>query len=369
MTKILHMTPPDVKNGVYKYIFSHLPYFKQESYQFGFLTKAADELSQTKEYKEYGFKIHPLFATQRDNPKALEKVVSEVLEQYDVIHLHTSSWRGFMIEELAMKRKMRRVIVHSHNSGIDLADSEERERQIREHEAYRTQFSEKDATDFWACSHEAGRWLFGESINPNKIRYMPNAIDTRKFRYNEEVRKKLRIMLRIQDKYVIGCVGRYTYQKNQEFLIRILPELIKINSNICLICIGQGELKEEYMLLAEQLKIKDHILFLDWVDNVNEYLQAFDLFCLPSRFEGFPISIVEAQAAGLPCIVSSNVTPDIQITSLIKRIPLEKDIWIDTINNEIRKAENTRAGYDCVLWNKGYELSVSAEMLKETYDE
>lgn len=274
-----------------------------------------------------------------------------------------------MIEELAMKRKMRRVIVHSHNSGIDLADSEERERQIREHEAYKKQFSEKDATDFWACSHEAGRWLFGESINPNKIRYMPNAIDTRKFSYNEEIRKRLRITLGVQDKYAIGCVGRYTYQKNQEFLIRILPEIIKINSNICLICIGQGELKDEYMLLAEQLKIKDHILFLDWVDNVNEYLQAFDLFCLPSRFEGFPISIVEAQAAGLPCIVSSNVTPDIQITSLVKRIPLEKGIWIDTINNEIREAENTRAGYDCVLWNKGYELSVSAEMLKETYDE
>ena len=86
-------------------------------------------------------------------------------------------------------------------------------------------------------------------------------------------------------------------------------------------------------------------------------------------YEGLGIVGIEAQAAGLPCIVSSNVTPDIQITSLVNRIPLEKDIWIDTINNEIREAENTRAGYDCVLWNKGYELSVSAEMLKETYDE
>lgn len=368
--KILHMTPPDVKNGVYKYIFDHMQYLDHNKFEFGFLTRAAEELRQSEAYHRFAFRIHPFSTTQRDDPKGLETEVRNVLMQYDMIHLHTSSWRGFMIEEIAMKLGMERVIVHSHSTGIDVLDESERKKQMQEHFAYRERFSEKYATDFWACSHEAGEWLFGDSVTKEKILYLPNAIDTEKFAFVKNKRDAIRRELNIENCFVIGNVGRYTYQKNQEFLIRCVSKLKEKYPEIILICAGQGEQKNNYEKLIDELHLQKNVKLINWITNVEDYLLAFDIFCLPSRFEGFPISVIEAQASGLPCIIASSITSDVKLTSLIEYCDLKQDIWIKKIEDYMKCPYmiEDRYGFHKKIADKGYDIKQSARMLENLYD-
>ena len=114
------MTPPEVSNGVYRYIFNHLPFIDQKEFQFCFLTKNPEGLADTPEYRKYRFPIVKLNSVQRNGAKSFEKEIKRILkDEYDVIHLHSSVWRGFLIEEVAMKMGVRKVIVHSHSTGID----------------------------------------------------------------------------------------------------------------------------------------------------------------------------------------------------------------------------------------------------------
>ena len=126
--RILHMTPPIINNGVYKYIFNHLEYIDRERYQFIFLTRNAKALEATEECKKYGFDIQPFCNTERNNEEKLRQEITSILRQgYDVVHLHTSFWRGFLIEQIAMELKIPKVIVHSHSTWVDVADDKRRE--------------------------------------------------------------------------------------------------------------------------------------------------------------------------------------------------------------------------------------------------
>ncbi len=367
MKKILHMTPADIRSGVYRYVFSNLEHMDAETYQFGFLTRAADQLEKCEEYKKLNFHIHPFFSTQRDDPDRLIREVKNVLSDYDIIHLHTSSWRGFLIEELAMEMKLQKVIVHSHSTGIDITNEEERKKQIEEHIVYRNQFSEKYATDFCACSHNAAEWLFGESIPKYKIKYMPNAVDTLKFKYDDTKRNKIRNQWGLTSKFVIGHVGRYSYTKNQQFLFECIYELKKSIPNIMLICIGQGELQQEFEQAIIKMHLEKNIFLLGWQDNIEDYLSAFDLFCLPSKFEGFPISLVEAQTSGLPCLVSNNVTREVKLTDLIEYLPNNCDVWVDRILYYIKAEKINRLRYREEICSKGYDIRQSARKLENLY--
>lgn len=369
MKRILHMTPMDVHSGVYKYVFQNMEYINQDKYEFGFLTRAAELLYKSDEYKKFQFHIHPFFSTQRSDAKGLEDEVRNVLQEYDIIHLHTSSWRGFLIEQLAMNIGLEKVIVHSHSTGIDISDENEREKQIKEHILYREKFNMKYATDFCACSKMAAEWLFGNSIPREMIRYMPNAIDTHRFQYNEFIRNNIRATLNVMDKFVIGHVGRYSYTKNLSFLFRCLAEIKKLYNDIVLVCIGEGELKSEYEKTIKQFGIGENVILLEWQENIEDFYQAFDLFCLPSIFEGFPISVVEAQSTGLPCLVSDKVTDEVKLTSLVEFCILEEQRWIDSILHIYHRRIEHRYGFSEKVSRKGYDIRESARLLEELYDE
>ncbi len=361
------MTPTDVNSGVYKYIFNHYKYFDTSKVEFGFLTRAAEKLKLSEEYKKYGFNVHSFSATQRDNPQKLRNEIKDVLSKYDIIHLHTSSWRGFLIEEIAMELGMEKVIVHSHSTGIDVTNEEDRIAQNKEHIEYRNKFSEQYATDFLACCYKAADWLFGSSIPKEKIQIMPNAIDVNKFAYNDETRNRIRKSLGIENALVIGHVGRYSYTKNQSFLIELVAKIHHEIPNIKLICIGEGENKALLQKAILEYQVEDNVILIDWVNNVNDYLQAFDIFCLPSIFEGLPISVIEAQAAGLPCLVSETVTEEVEVTPLVKRLPLEKEIWISRIIEEIGSCRYERAKYAELIVNSGYDVKSSGEKLMKLW--
>ena len=348
MKKILHMTPPIVNNGIYKYIFSNLKYIDKSKYEFAFLTQANADLKATEEYQKYGFQIHNFTTTQRENSKLFrQQIVDILLSGYDVLHLHTSFWRGFLIEEIAMEMGVPKVIVHS--SSIDIINPTKREQMYEEHLKLKSQFNKGHATDFWACSELAADWLYGEHIPRDEVKIMRNAIEVERFSYNEEIRKQYRKALGIDGKFVIGNTCRFEYQKNHEFLIRVFAKVHEKHPETVLFLAGGGQNLLTIKKLVKDFGIEDAVCFLGWRDDVEKIYQVMDLYCLPSLFEGLPIVLVEAQASGLKCLVSSTITREAKITDDVYYIDLIEKEWIGAIeqflgNANCRQAENKVKG-------------------------
>lgn len=366
MKKILHMTPPDINNGVYRYIFNHMPYIDQNEYRFDFLTRNGQDLRATKEYQQYHFTIKSFQNTERESRSGLRQEMMDILGSgYDAIHLHTSFWRGFLIEEVAMELKIPHVIVHSHSTGIDFIDAEERSKLLQIHEGYKQAFNLEKATDVCACSKLAAEWLFGSQIPQEKIKILPNAIEVEKYHYQPKIRRKMREKLNVENRIVVGNVGRYCYQKNHRFLVKVFARALEQNPRLFLILVGQGELEAEVCTFVKELGIEDSVLCLGWQTNIEDYLQAMDVFCLPSLFEGFPISVIEAQAAGLPCLVSDTVTGEAGLTDFVSFMPLDEEVWCQALA-ECKTGYN-RERVDEVIGQKGYDIKMAAGRLRELY--
>lgn len=368
MKKILHMTPPDINNGVYRYIFNHMQYMDRQKFRFSFLTKNPEDLRKTKEFSRDHFPIYALHNVERDNSDGLRDEVTRILgEGFDAVHLHTSSWRGFMIERIAMELKIPRVIVHSHSTGIDEMDEKVREERLLQHNAYKEKFTLEYATDVCACSRLAGGWLFGRQIPGEAIRILPNAIDVQRYHFHPQIRLRKRREMGLEHRIVVGNVGRYCYQKNQEFLLKVFAEAYKRNEKLFLLLIGQGELIWELKALAGKLGIGESVCLLKWQENIETYLQAMDVFCLPSRFEGLGISAVEAQAAGLPCLLSDRIPSEVILTDLVQFQPLDEAVWTECLLQCTGHFPRERR--DDEIAEKGYEIRAAAERLEDFYEE
>lgn len=365
--KILHMTPPIINNGVYKYIFNHMAYIDRERFRFDFLTRNAKALAATEEYQKYGFSIQSFCNTERNNEEEMRKEISDILSQgYDAIHLHTSFWRGFLIEQIAMEMKLPKVIVHSHSTWVDVKDEKKREEILRIHNVFKEKFDFRYATDVCACSGMAGDWLYGDRIPREKIQILPNAIDVEKYSFRAETRDSLRKRLGLENKTVIGSVGRYCYQKNQGFLIRAFAKAREQNKKLFLMLIGGGELRDEIRKQIADLGLKDAACCLNWQENVQDYFQAMDVFCLPSLFEGLAITSIEAQAAGLTCLLSDTISEEARVTDLVTFLPLEEQIWADEMTQ--CKQAGDREGKNQEIEAAGYEIRSAVKKLENLYE-
>lgn len=364
--RILHMTPPEIHNGVYQYLFNHMKYIDRGKYQFEFLTRNKAGLMETKEYRQYHFNVWSFENTQRDSEEGLRREIVRILDHgFDAIHLHTSMWRGFLIEEIAMEMGIPQVIVHSHSTGADFILREERNRLLKIHETYKKQFCMEMATDVCACSRLAGEWLYGEQIPRDLIKILSNAVEVEKYHFNPEKRKQVRGRLGLDDRVIVGNVGRYSYQKNQEFLIRAFAKACRKNRKLFLVLIGQGELKGQLVRLIDELGIAGSAVCMDWQEHVEDYLQAFDLFCLPSHFEGLSICAVEAQAAGLRCLVSDTLAEETKITGLVEFLPLMEEVWTDVLAET--RIDKDRKWYDHEIAAHGYDIKSAAVKLMGLY--
>ena len=360
------MTPPIVNNGVYKYIFSNLKYIDKSKYEFAFLTQANADLKSTDEYKKYGFSIHNFTTTQRDDPKKFRQEIAEILSSgYDVLQLHTSFWRGFLIEEIAMEVGVPKVIVHSHSSAIDIANPTKRAQMYEEHMRFKSLFDTSYATDFWACSKPAADWLYGEQIPRDQIKIMRNAIEVERFTYNEEIRLQYRKNMQLEGKFVIGNTCRFEYVKNHEFLVRVFAEVHKKHLNTVLLLVGGGQNLSNIKKLVKEYGIEKDVRFLGWRDDIENLYQAIDLYCLPSLFEGLPIVLVEAQAAGLRCLASSTITREAKITDNVRYVDLMETDWINAIEDFLDGYHREDTLQD--VKNSGFDIREQIKVIEAEY--
>ena len=192
----------------------------------------------------------------------------------------------------------------------------------------------KYATDYFACSEIAGKWLFGKNIvKSSKFKIIHNAVDYEKFKYNEEERNKIRDDLKIANNdIVIGHVGRFTNQKNHEFLIDVFYEMHKINKHYKLLLIGTGILEENIKAKVEKLKLSEYVIFLGFKNDVYRYMNAMDIFAFPSLYEGLGLGLVEAQANGIPCFATKDTIPsEVKINNNFEFIELDIEKWKEKI--------------------------------------
>lgn len=322
------------KGGMTRYVLGNWKWMDKTKFQCDFVTMNK-HLDFEKEILLTGSKIFHISCYAEEDQEQFIKEFEEILkEDYDVVHLHTKYWKSFLMEELCKKHHVPKVIVHAHATDIiNIADPIKKEKELRIHEQVKKKFCEELATDFWACSELAADFLFGEQIARDKIRIMPNAIEISKFTYNQKNRDFYRKKYGLENSFVIGHVGRFGYAKNHEFLLRVFNDVLKRVNHARLLLLGTGELFTEVREYARTLQIEDKILFLGRREDIYNWYQAMDVFCLPSRMEGFPMVLVEAQAAGLPCGGSMAITQEVEISENMVRLPLLVSEWVKWILN------------------------------------
>ncbi|SEL97250.1 Glycosyltransferase involved in cell wall bisynthesis [Butyrivibrio sp. ob235] len=363
--KVLHRVSSSGVGGMEKYVFEHCKKMDRDLFHFDLLSRNC-ELTKNKNVQDLGMKVRSFSIPEFQDRDLLKRQIGEILDDgYDVIHLNTCMWAGFLIEEMAMERGISKVIVHSHSSGVDSVDALKRKQFIERHEYYKARFGKEYATHFCACSLNAAEWLFGPQIPKEDIHILKNAIEVEDYLYNEKIRKEVRDELELGDAYVIGNIGRFAYVKNQSFLIDVFCDVHKYNPNSKLIIIGGGELEEQLSRKVSELGLDCSVLLLGWRDDIPKLYQAMDLFALPSFFEGLPIVGIEAQTSGLPTLMSNHITEEAIVTENAKLLPLDKDAWTKEIIYFMSRVK--RNNMEKIITDAGYNIKYAAKELERIY--
>lgn len=282
----------------------------------------------------------------------------KVHHDYRVVHLHSSS-KNYMVLKCAKKYGIPVRIAHSHNIGFQTTSKV----QILIGNLFKP-LLKYYATDYFACSEDAGRWLFGRK----KITVIKNAVDIDKYRYEPIKADCMRKKLKLDGKKVVGHVGRFTHQKNHTFLIDVFKELVELDSDYRLLLIGEGALEEQTKAKAKTYGVENKIIFAGFKTNVEDYMQAMDLFVFPSEFEGLGLVLIEAQAAGLPCYASEKVVPqEAKVSDLLTYIPLEDGpkMWAEQIDKTWKKFK--RETPEDAIAERGYSIVETAKQLERYY--
>ena len=228
------------------------------------------------------------------------------------------------------------------------------------------------ATHWFACGEDSAKWLYGETAYKNgKVEIVFNAIDLKKYQFSSDVRKKCRRELDVSNKFVLGNIARLSNQKNQSYLFSILKELILIKPNVMLLLVGNGEDEQRLKQEVLELNLTSYVLFLGRRTDVSDLLSAMDVFLLPSKYEGLPVSLVEAQASGLQILSSDTVTQEVNVTQNISYLPITEEsvlLWKDKVLS-LTSEESNRFTINDSMTDGPYDICYQASKLLNRYQE
>ena len=351
--------------GVESVIMNYYRNINRNNIQFDFLCNT-EQVAYEDEINKLGGRIFRVTARSK-NIKKYKKDMKEFFKQnaknYDTIWVNICSLANIDYLKYAKKYGIKRRIIHCHNS--QNMDSFIRGLLHK----YNKIFLKNYATDFWTCSNDASRWFYSKKMmQSNKYCVIKNAIDTKKFIFNEKVRNEYRDKLKINDKFVIGNVGRFHFQKNHPFIIKIFNEIHKQKPNSVLLLVGVGPDEDKIRKLVKEYNLENSVKFLGSRNDVPELMQAMDIFLFPSLFEGLALVAIEAQTAGLPVFASDKViASETKIDNTIFNfISLDENesYWAQAIlkfdNNKSQRNSNEE-----LIKESGYDIKVEALKLEE----
>lgn len=325
--------------GVEAVIMNYYRHIDRTKVQFDFICDEDSTNIPYEEIEKLGGKVIlcPPYQKLPKYLKFLKQLFKE--KKYRIVHSNINTLSVFPLYA-AKKAGVPVRIAHSHST----SNPKEWKKNLLKN-ALRP-FSKKYATDYFACSELAGRYLFGnKAFDAGKVKIIHNAIDVEKFKYDPEARKKLRKEIGIKDDdFVVGHIGRFVEQKNHRFLIDIFAEVKKEKKNAKLVLVGQGPLREEIEEKVKNLGLEKDVFFLGQRNDTNKLYSVFDVFCLPSLYEGLGIVNIEAQASALFCVVSDEIPRDAKILNSIRFVSLKqsKSDWAKKITQQKTRVYETR---------------------------
>ena len=320
--------------GIEKVILNILKNASKDNFEFSLVVNHMASTEYLPYLTKANVKIYQLQNEFIHNPvkrhligfKAFDKFLSEN-KYFDIAHFHISNGIDLTYCSIAQKKGILKRIVHCHNDGATSL------MRLIGHKLFKP-FFVNSATDYVACSMSAGKWLFTKKIlNSSAFHLISNGIDSTAFAFNEDQRKKKRVELGIQDNdFAIIHVGRFNKQKNQKKVLAIFQELHKQLPQTKLYFFGYGNHDSCSRFILKN-HLSDSIFIHNPVLNINEYLNAFDCFLFPSLYEGFGIAVIEAEANGLPCVVSNKIPNFIYFSPKLTSLSLNESNtkWVQAI--------------------------------------
>lgn len=314
--------------------------------QFDFILDHPNETYFAEEVKAMGAKIYTMPMFNGANAAEIKRDWNNFFymhPEYKVLHSHVRSYASLYLP--VAKKHGVKTIIHSHSTsnGTGAAAMAKNALQYP---------LKKQADVLMACSTEAGLWLYGEkAVKSDKYMFMPNGVDLERFSFSESKRSALRRELGIEGKFVVGHVGRFLADKNHGFLVEAFAKLCEKRPDSVLLLVGEGQTQLDTARKAVALGVAEKVIMTGNRNDVPDLLCAMDVFAFPSVREGLPVTLIEAQAAGLPCIISENISPDVDVSALVKRLPIDSaQRWADELMAKQERmdvrADIIKAGFD-----------------------
>ena len=366
--KVLQFPLSSSFGGVTHYVLNVWKQIDKKRFDFDFLT-FSKELFFEEELTKAGSRVFHLSCYPQENLSVFKKEFVNILENnYDIIELHTSYWKNTFMEEIIRQTCRSKIIVHAHATDIapKPLDAGIYGQCVKQHLSIRNHLKADLIDVKLACSEDAAKWLFGTAQNVNIIN---NFIDINEYKFNIYERNKKRKMLNLQNKFVIGMVGRYELEKNHFFLIEIVSKIKNYIEDFMILIIGDGSQKDNIKSEIYSRNLQKYFLLIDTVNDTSAWYSAMDLFVLPSTNEAFGLVLLEAQSNGLPCLCSS-VIPQIVINEQFsKRISLDDiEEWIDSILFCYKKKDNYKKRNVLIDYSE-FDANYVIKKIQKLYEE
>lgn len=356
--RVLHVLTVLNKGGLETMLMNYFRNMNKDEFEIHFLVHRTSGFYEKEIIENKGY-IHRVQALSY-SPIKMKKYWQELnhffsVNTFDVVHVHSDLF-GYFPLKAAQNNGQQVTIIHCHNTNSEGGFLKKEVGKILNNNIFSI------TKNYFACSLEAGKWMFGN----HEFEVINNAIDSDEYRFNQSKRDLVRENLKIQNISIVN-VGRFNLQKNHLFLLEVFSEIVKKNNNYKLFLVGDGELKTQILEKIKNLNLEGKVELLGVRSDIPELLQAMDIFLFPSLFEGLPVSLVEAQATGIKCVISDGVPIEsILVEENVEVISLKEnaELWAD----KILKIQNfERKDVSNIIKEKGYDIKENAKKLEEKY--
>lgn len=358
-TKVLMVVNNMNMGGIENFVMNVVRNIDRNKFEIDFLYCEIIDTYFDEEIRSLGFSITKICSRTSNIFKHLSDLKKFFKEnKYDAVHINYSNSLCFTVARAAKRAGVKNIIVHSHSSNASRA---------KLHNFFKPLVS-KYANIYLSCSELASEWMFTkEVIIQGKAQVINNAIQTEKYLFSENKREKIRMELNISENdFVVGHVGRLSPEKNHEFLIDVFNKFHETNPQSKLLLIGDGHIRNALEEKIASLGIKDSVIFAGIRNDINEALSAMDCFVMPSIYEGLPVTLVEAQSAGLRCLVSDTITKLVSVTDIVDYFSLEKSAkeWATMI----KTSPVNRVAYNELVKKTDFDINNEVQKLEKIYN-
>lgn len=364
--RILNLFTIMNRGGAETMVMNYYRAIDKSKIQFDFMVHRQERGAYDDEIEAMGGRIFRMCPIYPQNLFRYQQMLGEFFDnhpEYQILHSHMSELGYFAFKE-AIRHQVPVRICHAHSSPNFKIETFKEKLKVLPREIL-ARGMRKLSTDFFVCSKIAGDWLFGKK-NESRFIMMNNAVNAASFAYDKETADIIKTEMKWGDKIVVGHVGRFIVPKNHSFLIDIFQQFHAKHPQSILVLVGDGDQRENICNKIKKLNLEDSIILLGFRSDTANLYKAFDIFVFPSLYEGLPVSLVEAQSAGLSCIVSDTISTQARILPNYSILSLKDslEVWVNEMEKHLNdKREDTTGN----IKKAKFDIYSNAEWLTNLY--